>query len=105
MTLRGVERYQHLVEVCRRLGVVTPEDEFPVWTGPGGPVRIAPLFLLYDYSFRAPGARTKEESLALAREAGVVCTDEYLLHPDPYPHPGCLVPGPGGGHRGPVGRL
>ncbi len=85
VTLRGVERYQHLVEVCRRLGVVTPEDEFPVWTGPGGPVRIAPLFLLYDYSFRAPGARTKEESLALAREAGVVCTDEYLLHPDPYP--------------------
>jgi 3',5'-cyclic AMP phosphodiesterase CpdA len=85
VSLRGVARYQHLVEVCRRLGVVTPEDEFPVWTGPGGPVRIAPLFLLYDYSFRAPGTTTKEESLAVARAAGVVCTDEYLLHPDPYP--------------------
>lgn len=83
--LRGVERYQHLVEMCRRIGVLTPEDEYPVWTGQGGPVRVAPLFLLYDYSFRVPGTTTVEESLARARAAGVVCTDEYLLHPDPYP--------------------
>lgn len=83
--LRGVERYQHLVELCRRLGVLTPEDDYPVWTGSGGPVRVAPLFLLYDYSFRVPGAATVAESLALARAAGVVCTDEYLLHPDPFP--------------------
>jgi 3',5'-cyclic AMP phosphodiesterase CpdA len=83
--LRGVERYRHLVEVCRRLGVLTPEDEFPVWAGDGGPVRIAPLFLLYDYTFRAPGTATQEESLAYARRTGVVCTDEFHLHPDPYP--------------------
>ncbi|NYI06934.1 metallophosphoesterase family protein [Allostreptomyces psammosilenae] len=83
--LRGEARYRHLVELCRGLGVVTPEDEYPVWEGEGGPVRIAPLFLLYDYTFRTPTAPTKEESLAQARAAGIVCTDEYLLYPDPYP--------------------
>lgn len=83
--LRGEARYRRLVEMCRGLGVVTPEDEYPVWTGRGGPVVIAPLFLLYDYSWRLPGLRTKEESLAYAYETGVVCTDEFLLHPDPYP--------------------
>lgn len=83
--LRGVQRYQHLVQLCQGLGVLTPEDPYPVWTGPGGPARIAPLFLLYDYTFRPPGATTKEESLAQAHAAGIVCTDEFLLHPDPYP--------------------
>ncbi|MBP2708510.1 metallophosphoesterase [Microbispora sp. RL4-1S] len=83
--LRGEARYRRLVEVCRGLGVVTPEDDYPVWTGRGGPVVVAPLFLLYDYSFRMPGLTTKEASLAHAYEVGVVCTDEILLHPDPYP--------------------
>jgi 3',5'-cyclic AMP phosphodiesterase CpdA len=83
--LRGVARYEHLVQVCRELGVVTPEDEFPLWTGPGGPIRIAPLFLLYDYTFRMPGMASKQESLAYARRTGIVCTDEFLLYPDPYP--------------------
>jgi 3',5'-cyclic AMP phosphodiesterase CpdA len=85
VTLRGEERYRHLVEVCREAGVLTPEDPYQVFTTPAGPVRIAPLFLLYDYSFLAPGTTSKEESLAYAHETGVVCTDEYLLHPDPYP--------------------
>ncbi|HKS98445.1 MAG TPA: metallophosphoesterase [Rugosimonospora sp.] len=83
--LRGVARYEHLVALCRELGVVTPEDPYPVWRGPGGPVTVVPLFLLYDYSFRPDGAATSEEGLALAYAAGVVCNDEYLLHPDPYP--------------------
>ncbi|WP_173873529.1 metallophosphoesterase [Streptomyces albus subsp. chlorinus] len=82
---RGAERYARLVELCRSLGVLTPEDPYARWRGPGGEVVVAPLFLLYDYTFRAPGTHTKEESLARARERGVVCTDEYLLHPDPYP--------------------
>ena len=46
---------------------------------------IAPLFVLYDYSFHAPGTTTKEESLKYASQTGIVCTDEWLLHPDPYP--------------------
>ncbi|MCP3822751.1 metallophosphoesterase [Streptomyces sp. A3M-1-3] len=83
--LRGERRYRHLVELCRGLGVVTPEDPYPVWRGAQGPVAVAPLFLLYDYTFRPAGVRTKAAALRLAEEAGVVCTDEYLLHPDPYP--------------------
>src|SRR5262245_20021685 len=62
--LRGVARYEHLVAVCRSLGVLTPEDPYPTWSGPGGPVRVVPLFTLYDYSFRPDGAATKEEGLA-----------------------------------------
>ena len=85
VTLRGVARYEHLVEMCRRLDVLTPEDPYPVWEGAGGPVAIAPLFLLYDYSFLPEGCATKEEGLAYAQGTGIVCTDEYLLHPDPYP--------------------
>ncbi|GAA2010238.1 metallophosphoesterase [Nocardiopsis rhodophaea] len=83
--LRGEHRYRHLVEICRSLGVVTPEDPYPVWEGAGGPVVVAPLFVLYDYSFLAPGTSNSEESLAKAYDAGVVCTDEVMLHPDPYP--------------------
>ena len=83
--LRGVARYERLVQMCREIGVRTPEDEYAVWHGPGGPVVVAPLFLLYDYTFRAPGTSTKEESLAYAYRTGVVCTDEEFLHPDPYP--------------------
>lgn len=79
--LRGDERYRHLVGVCREHGVLTPEDPFAVWQDR---VVVAPLFLLYDYSFRAPHL-SREEALAEAYEAGVVCTDEFFLHPDPYP--------------------
>ncbi|MFI5689302.1 metallophosphoesterase family protein [Streptomyces sp. NPDC051636] len=83
--LRGDARYRRLVEICRGLGVHTPEDPYPVWCGSRGPVVVAPLFLLYDYTFRTPTAATKKESLEQAYAAGVVCTDEFLLHPDPYP--------------------
>jgi 3',5'-cyclic AMP phosphodiesterase CpdA len=83
--LRGEARYRHLVAICRRLGVLTPEDPFPVWEGPGGPVTVAPLFLLYDYSFGAAVAPTKEQALARAYAAGVVCSDELVLYPDPHP--------------------
>lgn len=83
--LRGVARYRHIVGLCRELGIHTPEDPFPVWRGDGGPVTIAPLFVLYDYTFRPEGTYTKRDALEVAHEAGVVCTDEVLLHPDPYP--------------------
>ncbi|MET8328232.1 metallophosphoesterase [Streptomyces sp. NPDC005181] len=83
--LRGEARYLHLVDLCRSLGVLTPEDPYPVWQDADGPVTVAPLFLLYDYTFLAPGATTRDESLALAHRAGIVCADEHFLHPDPYP--------------------
>jgi 3',5'-cyclic AMP phosphodiesterase CpdA len=83
--LRGEERYRALVELCRGLGVHTPEDPYLVWDGPGGPAVIVPTFLLYDYSWWPDGARTKAEALEMAYDTGVVCSDERLLHPDPWP--------------------
>jgi predicted phosphodiesterase len=83
--LRGQQRYEHLVELCRGLGVITPEDPYPIWDGIGGPTRVVPLFLLYDYTYGSNVGSSKEESLRRAHEAGVVCVDEFLLHPDPYP--------------------
>jgi 3',5'-cyclic AMP phosphodiesterase CpdA len=83
--LRGQARYGHLVSMCRRVGVLTPEDPYPVWRGAGGPLVIVPLFVLYDYSFRPDGTTTKDEGLALAYETGIVCSDEAVLYPDPYP--------------------
>ena len=100
--MRGVARYEALVKVCRRFGVLTPEDEFPVWDGPGGPVTVAPLFTLYDYSFAADGGRrggadagrevrdtdrTRRRAAALraADAAGIMAADEGRLHADPYP--------------------
>lgn len=82
--LRGEARYLHLVELCRSYGVLTPEDPYPRWPGEG-PVRyLAPLFLLYDYSFR-PEHVPAEKAIEWAVESGVLCTDEAVLHPDPYP--------------------
>jgi 3',5'-cyclic AMP phosphodiesterase CpdA len=92
VTLRGAARYEALVKVCRRFGVLTPEDDFPVWDGPGGPVTVAPVFALYDYSFRADGsaahgaaADRRSAALAAARKAGIRPADEGRLHADPYP--------------------
>lgn len=83
--LRGEERYLHLVDIARRLGVVTPEDPYPIWTGADGPVVVAPLFVLYDYSFRPAGLASSDEGLARAHQDGVVSRDERWLHPDPFP--------------------
>lgn len=83
--LRGERRYLRLVELCRKLGVITPEDPYPIWDGPCGPARVVPMFLLYDYSFGSNVGATQKEALRRAHEAGVVCVDEFLLDPDPYP--------------------
>jgi 3',5'-cyclic AMP phosphodiesterase CpdA len=83
--VRGEQRYRHLVDLCRSVGAVTPEDPYPVWEGPAGPAAVVPMFVLYDYTFRPPGATSQADALARARAAGVVCADERLLHPDPYP--------------------
>ena len=81
---RGVERYERLIELARSLDVVTPEDPYPVWQGEQERFAIVPLFLLYDYSFR-PRGLSLDQAMALAHQARVVATDEYLLHCDPYP--------------------
>jgi 3',5'-cyclic AMP phosphodiesterase CpdA len=83
--LRGTARYQALVQMCQHNDILTPEDDFAIWPDPSGPVTIVPLFLLYDYSWLVPGTSTKKESLEYAYGTGVVCADEMLLHPAPYP--------------------
>lgn len=82
--IHGAARYDYLVTMCREIGVITPEDPFPVWEGEDGPVTLVPMFLLYDYTFLPDGATTKEEGLAIAREKNVVATDEFLLSSEPY---------------------
>jgi len=82
--LRGVEKYERLVAVCREYGVLTPEDPFVTWPGEGEPAVLAPLFLLYDYTFR-PDEVPVEKAVEWAAEENLLCSDEVLLHPDPYP--------------------
>lgn len=80
---RGQAKYQECVDVAREFGVVTPDDDFVLWDGEGGPCLIAPIFVLYDYSFRPSHVRL-EDALSWAREDNIEATDEHLLHPDPY---------------------
>ncbi len=82
--LVGEALYRRLVEICRQRGVLTPEDPFVRWPGPGGAYVLAPTFTLYDYSFR-PDHIAVDQAVQWAEEAGIVCTDEHLLHPTPYP--------------------
>jgi calcineurin-like phosphoesterase family protein len=82
-TARGQFKYDKLIRLCQAHGVLTPEDPYPIVAVGGKEVRIAPLFLLYDYSFR-PAEVPSERAIQWASEAGVACTDELLLHPDPY---------------------
>ena len=50
--LRGEAKYRRLVSICRDFGVLTPEDPYMLWRDGGAAYLLAPLFLLYDYSFR-----------------------------------------------------
>jgi hypothetical protein len=79
----GLDRYHRLVDICRRAGCVTPEDPYVVWEGSGGRLLIAPVFVLYDYSFR-PSALSVAEALAWASDANVMCMDEILLETQPF---------------------
>lgn len=80
---RGEARYRAQVELARSFGVLTPEDPYALWHGPGGPAIIAPLFLLYDYSFRPPKV-TRDGVVAWAAELRNVCADEMLLDAAPF---------------------
>ncbi|HEX9941054.1 MAG TPA: metallophosphoesterase [Thermoanaerobaculia bacterium] len=81
--LRGEEKYERLVEICREYGALTPEDPYVTWPGEGERSVLAPLFLLYDYTFR-PDEVPVEKAVEWAAEENILCSDEVLLHPDPY---------------------
>jgi hypothetical protein len=81
----GEAKYMRLVDLCRDRGVVTPEDPYPLWpeAPADAPVAIAPLFVLYDYTF-APDEIGPENAVAWSAETGIVCADEAYLDPSPY---------------------
>jgi 3',5'-cyclic AMP phosphodiesterase CpdA len=79
----GVARYDELVTLARAHGVVTPEDDYLDWPGDGPRTVIAPMTLLYDYSFR-PQEVTRDGVIAWAAEAGIVASDERRLSAAPY---------------------
>ena len=74
-----------------QLGVITPDDPYPVWEEADSVVTIAPEFLLYDYTFLPEGALIKEEGLAQACQTGVVCS-RGAAAPRSLPELGTLVP-------------
>lgn len=86
---RGQARYEEFVNICRGYGVLTPEDPYPLFppssdSSVNSDTFLCPLFLLYDYSFR-PDGMTRVEALQWARDSGVVCGDELMLNPAPWP--------------------
>jgi len=72
----GKAKYKELIRQCRAIGVITPEDEYPVFAGH----TIVPMFTLYDYSWRTPGT-TPERAIAEAERRGIVLTDHYAIAP------------------------
>lgn len=80
---RGVARYETLVDRLRSVGVVTPEDSYPIWDPHGAALTVVPMFLLYDYSW-GPNGLSGRAAVEAAFADGIVCTDEALLHTDPY---------------------
>ena len=56
-----------------------------MWRGRSGSVTIAPLFLLYDYTFRTNSLETKERSPAGARESGVYSDESILIMVNHFP--------------------
>lgn len=81
--LRGEAKYRRLIEICREYNVLTPEDPYVRWPGAATPYLLAPLFLLYDYTFHPPEV-APADVLAWAAEQDTICADEVVLHPDPY---------------------
>ena len=83
--ITSTTKYDLLVDACRSIGVDTPEDPYPLWTGRGGPAWVVPMFLLYDYSWTREPGQSRASALAGARERRVVASDEVLIDPAPYP--------------------
>jgi len=81
--LRGEAKYDHLVSLCREHGVLTPEDPYPELRFGDTDYVLAPLFTLYDYSYR-PADVPLQGAVRWALDRMILCTDEHYLHPDPH---------------------
>ncbi|MDX7987496.1 metallophosphoesterase [Xenorhabdus sp. 12] len=85
LKLPGVLRYEHFVNICRQYNVLTPEDEFHSYhMGDDTRITIAPIFTLYDYSFRNTFDYTVDQAIERARRCGVISSDEFFLKTYPY---------------------
>jgi len=73
---QGRDKYTELVDACRAIDVLTPEDPYPTFGG----VTLVPLFTLYDYSFRGPGM-TVEQAVQAAHDRQIMMTDEFAIAP------------------------
>ena len=82
--LRGVAKYEALLELCRERNVLTPEDPYERVEVEGRPYTLAPIFTLYDYSFR-PDDIPADMAVFWALKSNVMSTDEYYLQSDPFP--------------------
>lgn len=87
---RGQAKYELMVSICKERGVLTPEDPYEAFptstqtpTSTSTSTVIAPLFLLYDYSFR-PADVPRERAIAWATENGPICADETYLYFEPH---------------------
>ena len=80
---RGQARYEELIGICRRAGVLTPEDPYVRWP-PEPDTFIVPMFLLFDYSFR-PNGVAPDMAVRWARASGLLAGDEWMLDPSPWP--------------------
>lgn len=81
---KGEEKYRHLVSIGRKYNVLTPEDPYVMWTGEGPRCLLAPLFTLYDYTFRPSHIKSSAEALEWAFADDTVCSDEALLFSEPH---------------------
>ena len=78
---RGVAKYDACVAACRRFGVVTPEDPYVRW--PDSDFIIAPIFTLFDYSFK-PDDVAIADAVDWAAATNVVSADEMYLKSEPF---------------------
>tara|TARA_A100001037_G_C15056815_1_gene592769 strand:- start:16 stop:849 length:834 start_codon:yes stop_codon:yes gene_type:complete len=86
--LRGLKKYEVLVDIAKKHGVVTPEDSYLEWPSSKREddhcnYMIVPLFLLYDYSLR-PEYVGRQSLRNWVREIHAECTDELRLHYEPF---------------------
>ncbi|GAI92483.1 unnamed protein product, partial [marine sediment metagenome] len=81
--LKGENKYNQLVSVCKEYNVLTPEDKYSEIIIDTQKFIIAPTFTLYDYSYR-PEQILYEKAVDWAVESGIICADEDLLIPTPF---------------------
>lgn len=82
-SLRGPARYASMVDIARAHQVLTPEDPYVLFPHHPTPIRVVPLFIPYDYSWR-PAGMTIDEAMEAALSKGIMATDELAIDTAPF---------------------